>query len=1019
MPDRLRACRPFLIPAAVLATILATAVPAQAQNHSTWVYPGADGRLVYRTTANGDRIPDFSMVGYRGGLAPLPSVPAVVTVTPIAGDNTARIQAAIDQVAALPVGPSGYRGAVQLAPGTFEIHGQLRIGVDGVVLRGSGRWESTASNTHLVGMGPDQRAVVRIAGTGSRQMVGPVYSVADQRVPVGAMSFQLGSTAGLAVGDTVVVTRPGTQQWINDLGMDKIVQPWQPSDYNLRAERVITRIEGDRVFIDAPITTALEAQYGGGTLQRYEDPGRIYNVGVENVRGHSLHSRNESNENRAWSFIQVNRAEDVWVDQIKTMYFPYSSVHVQSGARSVTVSDAHNHQPSGQVTGGMRYAFNVDGQLVLVTGSEARDGRHDYVTGSRVMGPNVFHNSTAINAFSDTGPHHRWASGILFDQITVQGDAINIRNRGNWGTGHGWAGANSVVWNSTANSFRVQNPPTAQNWLIGSSGTIVNDTTWGSQPAGTYDSHGTRVSLGATNSLYEAQLAERMNFGTQLRFWVGDQGPSWLDGSGGWTNWSSTRHHRTNVASPGALDDVVFHLAGSAPLVTRPGASVSVHSLQFNAPNAPVTVELGAVPGRVTLGGHGITVFAGHHRIAGDAGGSGAAADLILGGSQTWEIRGDSTLVVDARLGPSSSGPRTLTKTGTGRLVLAADSGGSNSFKSAWEINEGVVRLENNGALGWSQNTVAVAGGGIGARLELAGSIAPPPHPLTLRGRTAATNFAPHVLNVSGDNVWSGDISFATGGGNYTIHSDAGRLTLAGNIASNLAGTRQLRLGGAGDGTIGGIVSNTTAGTLRVVKDGGGTWSLDGANAYTGATTVEAGALLVNGSTHAESALTVNAGGRLGGTGMVGGAATVRGGGVLSPGAGIGTLTFGSSLTLEDGAAWDWEFAFNEAKLQFDYDRVVGPQLDLLDTVTLNIYGNWQHLALGDRFTLFDGDVAGFRADRFTIVDHSDYGGRSWSDLGNGWVLSEGSLVLTAVPEPGAGLLLWALACALLLRRRR
>ncbi len=33
----------------------------------------------------------------------------------------------------------------------------------------------------------------------------------------------------------------------------------------------------------------------------------------------------------------------------------------------------------------------------------------------------------------------------------------------------------------------------AQNWLIGSTGTIVEDTTFGPQPSGNYDSHGTPV----------------------------------------------------------------------------------------------------------------------------------------------------------------------------------------------------------------------------------------------------------------------------------------------------------------------------------------------------------------------------------------------------------------------------------------------------------------------------------------------------------------------------------------------
>ena len=62
------------------------------------------------------------------------------------------------------------------------------------------------------------------------------------------------------------------------------------------------------------------------------------------------------------------------------------------------------------------------------------------------------------------------------------------------------------MWNSDADSYRIQNPPTAQNWLIGSTGTIVEDTTFGPQPSGNYDSHGTNIA--DIPSLYDAQAAD-------------------------------------------------------------------------------------------------------------------------------------------------------------------------------------------------------------------------------------------------------------------------------------------------------------------------------------------------------------------------------------------------------------------------------------------------------------------------------------------------------------------------------
>src|SRR5678809_1331300 len=111
-----------------------------------------------------------------------------------------------------------------------------------------------------------------------------------------------------------------------------------------------------------------------------------------------------------------------------------------------------------------------DGTYNLFRNDYTREGRHDYVEGSTVVGPNVFVDDRADNTHADAGPHHRYSTAALWDN--VKAGQINIQDRGNSGTGHGHAGANQVIWNSTAGSFIVQSPATAQNWLIGSIGTI-------------------------------------------------------------------------------------------------------------------------------------------------------------------------------------------------------------------------------------------------------------------------------------------------------------------------------------------------------------------------------------------------------------------------------------------------------------------------------------------------------------------------------------------------------------------
>src|SRR5687768_3538432 len=101
--------------------VLVGAAALAAQGRSRWVYPGAAGRLQYTADERGNRIMDFSHAGYKGGGVRSPEVRVVRTVKPIAGDNTAQIQAAIDEVAKLSVDSSGFRGAVLLERGTYDV----------------------------------------------------------------------------------------------------------------------------------------------------------------------------------------------------------------------------------------------------------------------------------------------------------------------------------------------------------------------------------------------------------------------------------------------------------------------------------------------------------------------------------------------------------------------------------------------------------------------------------------------------------------------------------------------------------------------------------------------------------------------------------------------------------------------------------------------------------------------------------------------------------------------------------
>src|SRR5262249_684721 len=129
----------------LFAIVLVMTSGAIAQT-SQWVFVGPDGKLQYRilpnannpSTVNGDRIMDFSWAGYMGGGVSLPNLPVQRNISPSGGDDTPAIQAAINAVATLAPDANGFRGAVLLGPGTFNISSTLNIITSGVVLRGSG-----------------------------------------------------------------------------------------------------------------------------------------------------------------------------------------------------------------------------------------------------------------------------------------------------------------------------------------------------------------------------------------------------------------------------------------------------------------------------------------------------------------------------------------------------------------------------------------------------------------------------------------------------------------------------------------------------------------------------------------------------------------------------------------------------------------------------------------------------------------------------------------------------------------
>jgi hypothetical protein len=413
---------------------------------------------------------DFSYVGYQGRNAVPPKVAAVVRVKPSGKDDTQQLQAAIDYVGALPPQKDGFRGAIQLLEGRYLVAGQLKLAKAGVVLRGTSK-----TKTIVVATGNSRRALITIKG-GEATILSEARQVRNT-VPTGGRQLVVGNVAGLQPGDYVVVERPSTATWIADLGMNKAEGMftavrglrWPTGSRDLTWRRQITQVDlqTNQLTLDAPLTTALEAQYGGGTVRKVSIQDLAHSIGLEGFTIESSYNEAQPlDEEHAWIGIQIDHAHDVWVRDITARHFVSSAVRVGPQARQVSVLRCRSEQPVSEVGGYRRMSFLVEGQQVLVGNCTADSGLNDFAIGFCAAGPNVFLNCKATNALGASGSFESWASGVLYENVTVDKAGLRLTYDMDRAQAGGWTAANSLIWNCKAKGAEAQGPVSYPNQVV-------------------------------------------------------------------------------------------------------------------------------------------------------------------------------------------------------------------------------------------------------------------------------------------------------------------------------------------------------------------------------------------------------------------------------------------------------------------------------------------------------------------------------------------------------------------------
>lgn len=437
------------------------------------------GKLIYVSDSDNNRIPDFSYCGYYQSERLIPEVPVKIFVQAKEGDATNRIQSAIDYVSALPLNKDGYRGTVLLGKGNFDVCGSIKICTSGVILRGSGMGDG---GTVITGKGLDRETLIVFSGDSNKSFSGEV-NVADKMVPVNAFTFNLESNQ-LKVGDNIVIRRPGTKEWIDATGTEYFgggisALGWKPGNLDIYWERKVVKINGNEITIDVPITTALDKKYGGATVCLQNRDGRIFNCGLENIQLISEYDEtNLKDENHRWMAVTMENIENSWVRRVVFRHFAGSAVYALNTSKQITVEDCKSFDPVSEIGGYRRNTFFNEGQLNLFQRIYAEYGFHDFAVGQLAAGPNAFVQCHSLLPYSFSGAVDSWASGVLFDLVDIDGNALSYKNRGQDGQGAGWSAANSVFWQCSAAVIELPKPPTAQNWAFASWCQFQGDGSW-------------------------------------------------------------------------------------------------------------------------------------------------------------------------------------------------------------------------------------------------------------------------------------------------------------------------------------------------------------------------------------------------------------------------------------------------------------------------------------------------------------------------------------------------------------
>jgi hypothetical protein len=407
---------------------------------SDWVTLATDGSLQYKKTPSGDQIMDFSSAGYGGGGVPIPTdVPVFTTITPSGGDDTNRIQSAINNLAGQPL-KNGFRGVIVLAKGSFTVSKALLINDSGIIVRGSGVGSTSIEMKKTSRPYP----LFHVEGRGKYATVGSAVAITSQYTPSGSRTIKVADSSKFSVGQSILIMRTITADFVKFMKMDNLYrdgkkQTWLSPGKVITTERVIASISGNTITLDVPMPESMDSKYFDDIkVQGFTFAGRIQQVGVESLTVTATPTVFDMSlgYTSTYKLYESFALMNGWVQNIKTEGI-FNVVEIGAGCKQITVKniDVTKVVPKNK-TGAKSFVLDMNASTqLLFDGITALNLDNIFYVGSGSIGqgPFVIRNCK----FSGNGslqPHMRWSVGMLTENTEVSGGgSISYITRGTMG----------------------------------------------------------------------------------------------------------------------------------------------------------------------------------------------------------------------------------------------------------------------------------------------------------------------------------------------------------------------------------------------------------------------------------------------------------------------------------------------------------------------------------------------------------------------------------------------------------